>query len=174
VLDDLAGELRRGAPHATLPIAERIELELDACEAHVAAGGDCRTYRIGMLVSPLHPRAPARARLALLEAGTTPPEHASLRSHALRKALDILVDAGAAPVRIAELRWQVAQVCPLGTDCRALAVAARDAFEAAGRTTEIAAIDRWLIDAPVTPSWVTRDAGVPDTAPPHRERGPQP
>ena len=77
----------------------------------------------------------------------------AVRSYALRKALDILVDIAAAPVRIAELRWQIARLCADGSDCRRLATAAREAFQAAGRTAEVAEIDRWLADpAAATPT----------------------
>jgi hypothetical protein len=167
-----------GRGRAALPIAERIDLELAACEAQLAATGICKTtYRIELLVARLHPRAPARAQLAILDARNTPPQSGASREHALTRALDLLIEAGAAPIRIAELRWQVAQICALGSDCRRLAAAAREAFQAAGRTAEVAEIDRWLADRSADPSSVIRDAVAPSDAatPSHRDpRGPQP
>jgi hypothetical protein len=120
-------------------------------------------------VASLHPRAPARARLAKLEAAIAPPESRRTRATELLRAIDILADAAADPVEIAELRWQVAQLGVAGTDERGLATAARAALLAAGRTAEVAEIDRWLAET-------APPAGAGSaTSPPRREGvGPQP
>ena len=176
VLDKALSDSSYGQ-HPALPISERIDAAFAACEARRAATGTCKTDRIAALIGSLHPRAPVRAQLAILEAAIAPPESRSAAGHGLARALEILVEAGAEPIRIAELRWQLAQLCMPGADCRGLANQAREAFQAAGRSTEVAAIDRWLAEAPATPSWLTRDAGVaPEAPPPARRdpRGPQP
>ena len=177
VLDRVVSDLRGyGKPRTSLPIAERFELELAACEAHLAATGDGKAFRLASLVEPLHRRSPLRARALEFEARATPAEQARTRARLLHRALEILIDAGAAPVRIAELRWQIAQLCADGTDCRGQATAARDAFQAAGRTAQVTEIDRWLADPSGPASGLPRDAGVPDAAPPSQRdlRGPQP
>ena len=152
VLDRAVSALR-STPIA-LPVAERIELQLAACEAHLAAAGgltgDCRGSRLAALIEKLHPQAPARVRVAELEAHGAPADQPRRRAEHLQRALEILLDTGAAPVKIAELRWQIARLCADGSDCRRLATAAREAFQAAGRTAEVAEIDRWLADPAVT------------------------
>ncbi|TMQ24362.1 MAG: serine/threonine protein kinase [Deltaproteobacteria bacterium] len=180
VLDKVSSELRSfNRARAALPVAERIDLELASCEAQLVARDTCKTsYRIDLLVPGLHARAPARARVALVEArGASSADSRTMRGFELSKALGILVEAGAAAMPIAELRWQIAQICPFNTDCRGLAGQAREVFQAAGRTAEVADIDRWLVDQPPTPAWITRDAGAaPDATPPARRDpwGPQP
>jgi serine/threonine-protein kinase len=175
VLDKALSDSSSDRQHPALPIAERIAAAFAACEARRAATGTCKTDRIAALIGSLHPRAPVRAQLALVEAAIAPPESRSAAGQ-LPRALEILVEAGAEPIRIAELRWQLAQLCMPGADCRGLANQAREVFQAAGRTAEVTAIDRWRIDAPPAPSWSAHDAGVPDAAPPVRRepRGPQP
>ncbi|HEX7843322.1 MAG TPA: hypothetical protein VF469_37880, partial [Kofleriaceae bacterium] len=178
VLEKVSSDLRGyGRARAALPVAERIDLELASCEAQLAATGSCKTTRrLDLLVAQLHPRAPARARFAMIDASNAPPSSGSTRADALTRALNVLVDAGARPIRIAELRWQIAQICAPGTDCRGLATAAREAFQAAGRAAEVAEIDRWLADQPASSS-VSRDgSGAPDAVTPSRRdrRGPQP
>jgi hypothetical protein len=149
---------------AALPDAERIDLALAACDAQIALTGGCKTVRqLRRLFASLHPRAPARARLAQIEAAVAPPESRRTRATELLRAIDILVDAAADPVQIADLRWQVAQLGVAGTDERGLATAARDAFQAAGRTAEVAEIDRWLAETSATPS--PSDAGGAAAAP---------
>jgi hypothetical protein len=156
---------------AALPNAERIDLVLAVCEAQIALTGDCKAVRqIRRLVASLHPRAPARARLAKLEAATAPAESRRTRATELLRAIDILAEAAADPVEIALLRWQVAQLGVPGTDERGLATAARAALLAAGHTAEVSEIDRWLGETAATPS----GAGSA-TSPPRREGvGPQP
>jgi hypothetical protein len=183
VLDRVSSDARsHGRDRAALPVAERLDLELTACEAQLAATGACKTTdRIELLLARLPPRSPARAQLALVDARNAPPESGADREHALTRALDVLIEAGAAPIRIAELRWQVAQICALGADCRRLAAAARETFQASGRAGEVAAIDRWFDDQPQVGASGTpgapRDAGAAPDAPaaPRREpRGPAP
>jgi hypothetical protein len=160
------GAAGRGGGAAALPIAERIALALAAYEAHLASGD--RAMRPARLLEALHPRAPVRARFELLDARYTSAEQPVSRAYALGAALALLDDAGAAPVAIAELRWQLAELCMAGTDCRGHATWARDAFQAAGRTEDAAAIDRWLA--------AQAAGGAPAPAgPPRRELpGPQP
>jgi serine/threonine protein kinase len=162
-----------------LPVPEHIELCYAVCEAQLATSDRCKaTYQLELLVKPLHPRAPARARLAIAQArGDAIRQFSSLRSQYLMTALDVLVDAGAAPVQIAELRWQVAQLRSGGVDHRRLATAAREAFEAAGRTAEVAEIDAWLGDPSDGPRPADAvDAGAPATPSkgPRDPWGPQP
>jgi hypothetical protein len=144
---------------------------LAVCEAQIALTGDCKAVRqIRRLVASLHPRAPARARLAKLEAAIAPPESRRTRATELLRAIDILAEAAADPVEIAQLRWQVAQLGVPGTDERGLATAARAVLLAAGHTAEVSEIDRWLGETTTAPS----GAGSA-TSPPRREGvGPQP
>ncbi|HEX3764695.1 MAG TPA: serine/threonine-protein kinase [Kofleriaceae bacterium] len=157
-LDRALADLR-GKPVA-LPIVERFELQLAASEAHLATTGDGQVARLAPLVAKLHARAPARARVAEIEAHGTPADQPRRRAELLQQALEILLEADAAPVRIAELRWQVARLCADGSDCRRLAAAAREAFLTAGRTAEVDEIDRWLAD-PTTTAPARRDPTGP-------------
>jgi hypothetical protein len=172
---DRAVSAVRGKPVA-LPIAERIELQLAACEARLAAAGgltgDCQSSRLAALIEKLHPKAPARVRVAELEARGAPADQPRRRAELLQQALEILLDDSAAAVKIAELRWRIARLCADGSDCRRLAAAAREAFQAAGRTAEVTEIDRWLVDPAATP----RGDGAPDAAASSRRdpAGPQP
>jgi hypothetical protein len=159
---------------APMAIPDRIDLELTACEIAPADAGSCKArFQLEALIKALHPRSPARARFAIAEANRSSARpYKSVRSRYLAQALDILIEAGAEPVRIAELQWQVAQLGAGGLDHRRLATAARDAFQVAGRSAEVAEIDRWLADPLDTPR-SPADAGTD----PHDEaprRGPQP
>ena len=159
---------------APMAIPDRIDLELTACEIAPADAGSCKaSFQLEALIKALHPRSPARARFAIAEANRSSARpYKSVRSRYLAQALDILIEAGAEPVRSAELQWQVAQLGAGGLDHRRLATAARDAFQAAGRSAEVAEIDRWLADPLDTPR-SPADAGTD----PHDEaprRGPQP
>jgi hypothetical protein len=179
VLDKVSTELRGSAKaRAALPVAERIDLELASCDAQQAAIGSCKTrYRLDLLVKGLPAGAPARARLALVSArDASALEARSMRAYHLTRALDILIEVDAPPLRVAELRWQLAQRCAAGTDCRKLATAAREAFLGAGRTAEVAEIDRWLADPSAASSPAGRDDGAASgSAPSRRESmGPQP
>jgi hypothetical protein len=160
---DRAVSAVRGKPIA-LPVAERIELQLAACQARLAATGgltgDCQASRLAALIEKLHPHAPARVRVAELEAHGAPADQPRRRAELLQQALEILLDTAAAPVKIAELRWQIARLCADGSDCRRLATAAREAFQAAGRTAEVAEIDRWLAD-PAAAGPTRRDPAGP-------------
>ena len=157
---------------AALPNAERIELVLAVCEAQIALTGDCKAVRqVRRLVASLHPRAPARARLAKLEAALAPPESRRTRATELLRAIDILADAAADPVETAELRWQVAQLGVPGTDERGLATAARAALLAAGHSAEVSEIDRWLAETAATPP---SGAGSATSLPRREGVGPQP
>jgi hypothetical protein len=99
-------------------------------------------------------------RVAELEAHGAPADQPRRRAELLQQALEILLDTAAAPVKIAELRWQIARLCADGSDCRRLATAAREAFQAAGRTAEVAEIDRWLAD-PAAAGPTRRDPAGP-------------
>src|SRR5262249_42866908 len=74
VLDRTVAALR--SKPIALPIAERIELQLAFCEARLAATGaltgDCQSSRLAALIEKLHPHAPARVRVAEIEAGGAP------------------------------------------------------------------------------------------------------
>jgi len=62
---DVQGYGKRGA-RAPMASAERLELELTACEAQLAADGRCKSrYQIERLLEGLHPDAPIRARFAI-------------------------------------------------------------------------------------------------------------
>ena len=186
VLEKIEREVRghgRAATAIALPASDHIELGFAVCEAQLATSDRCKiSYALDGLLKPLHPRAPARARLASAQArGDAMRELKSLRSQYLVTAIDVLVEAGAAPLAIAELRWQVAQLRSGGVDHRRLAAAAREAFQAAGRTAEVAEIDAWLAQQPegtrpaVEPGHATEPG--PSTAEPKRPRdpwGPQP
>jgi hypothetical protein len=162
-----------------MPVPERIDLELALCEAQVATSDRCKaSYQLDTLVKPLHPRAPVHARLAIAEAGSDALRSlTSLRSQYLMTALDIVLEAGAAPLQIATLRWQIAQLGAGGADHRRLATAAREVFAAHGKTAEVAEIDAWLGRG----SDGTSGSAAPDDAAPARDpshprdpRGPQP
>ncbi|HMG19843.1 MAG TPA: hypothetical protein VK607_00950, partial [Kofleriaceae bacterium] len=148
VLDGL-GPARRGEPGraARLPAAEQLEIALAGYEARLIAPGARKPVRPALL-DALHPRAPVRARFELLDARHAPPEQPAGRAFALDTALRLLLEAGAAPVAIADVRWQRAQLRLAGSDYRGLAATAREAFQAAGRTAEVAEIDRWLASLP--------------------------
>jgi hypothetical protein len=169
VLDRAAADLRDRS--GGLPVAERFELQLAVCDARVAVTGngatgnamtgDCQPGRLAALIEKLHPDAPARVRLAELEARGAPADQPKRRADALQRALDILLHIEAAPLRVAELRWQIARLCADGSDCRRIATAAREAFQAAGRTAEVADIDRWLADPAATAPPRRDPAGPP-------------
>ncbi|HEX3478475.1 MAG TPA: serine/threonine-protein kinase, partial [Kofleriaceae bacterium] len=97
---DRAMSAVRGKPFA-LPIVDRIELQLAACEARLAATrglvGDCQGSRLAALVEKLHPKAPARVRVAELEARGAPADQPRRRAELLQQALEILLDIQAAP-----------------------------------------------------------------------------
>jgi tetratricopeptide (TPR) repeat protein len=169
----------RGRTVAAVPMAvpEHIDLELAVCEAQLATSDRCKaSYQLDNLLKPLHPRAPVRARLAIALAGSDAiRELTSLRSQYLLGALDILVDAGAEPLQVAALRWQVAQLGAGGADRRRLATAARETFQAHGRTAEVAAIDAWLGRGSDGAAPPPVDAGAPrDRSRPRDPWGPQP
>ncbi len=167
VLDKLR-RTTQGARPVAMAHAARVELELTACEAGLASAGRCQIGAgIDALLEPLHPRAPIRAHFARA-AGSAPDEYKLTRSRHLLTVLDLLIEAGAAPVQLAELRWQIAQLRAGAVDHRGLAAAARAAFLAAGRSDAVAAIDAWLGEASAAPT-------PTDTPPPRREPwGPQP
>lgn len=178
VSSDLRGYTRK---LAAMAVPERTDLELAACDAQLAATESCKTsYRVGLLITALHPRAPVRARLAVIEAsGELARQSPSARSRTLSAALDILVDAHAEKLHIADLRWQIAQLGAFRVeqDHVQLARAAREVFSAAGRADDVAAIDRWLADHPAdsSPPHVDDAAAPPDAAPARRDPwGPQP
>ena len=64
--------------------------------------------------------------------------------------LGIMVDAGVEPIQLAELRWRIAQLDAFDVDRRGLATVVREVFQAAGRTAEVDATDRWLVNAPLS------------------------
>jgi len=139
------------------------------CDAELAATDNCRTtYRIDLLITGLHPRAPVRARLAIIEAsGERARQAPSTRSRELSGALDILLEAHADQLRIAELQWQIAQLGALrsGHDHVQLARDARAVFAAAGRADDVATIDRWLAEQPEGGSPAVDDVGAPTGEP---------
>jgi hypothetical protein len=162
-----------------MAVPERIELELALCEAQVATSDRCKaSYQLDTLLKPLHPRAPAHARLAIAQANSDALRSlTSLRSQYLLTALDILLEAGAAPLQIAALRWQVAKLGASGADRRRLATAAREVFAASGKTAEVAEIDAWLGDASDGATGAALPADAAPARDPSRPRdpwGPQP
>jgi serine/threonine protein kinase len=171
---DVRGYGRTLRPLA-MAVPERIELSLAVCDAQLAAASPCRAaQQLDALLEGLHPRAPARARAAIAEAaGHAVREHRAARSQHLVKALEILVEAKAEPLQIAELRWQVAQLGFGDLDHRGLATAAREAFQASGRTAEVTEIDAWLSEDPAhRPSAPARAPAEPPRA--RDPWGPQP
>jgi eukaryotic-like serine/threonine-protein kinase len=166
---DLRGYGRSRKPIA-VPIPERIDFALTLCEAQVAAAHPCRSYQVDAMLKGLHPRAPARARFAIAQAASASlQQYRSLHSQHLVTALDILVDAAAEPIQIASLRWQIAQLGFGGLDHRTLATLARDAFRAGGHTAEVADIDAWLSEQPIS-----RPGAAPPGPPKRDPWGPQP
>ena len=184
VLEKVSSELRGySRKPVVMGVPERIDLELAVCDAELAATETCKTsYRVGLLITALHPRAPVRARHAIMEASSELARQSpSMRSRDLSAALDILLEARAEKLRIAELRWQIAQLGAFRVehDHVQLARAAREVFDAAGRADDVAAIDRWLADQPAgqaTGSPPHGDgAASPDATPAKRDPlGPQP
>jgi len=188
VLEKVERDIRgrgRASTATAMAVPERIELELALCEAQVATSDRCKaSYQLETLLKPLHPRAPAHARLAIVQAGSDALRSlTSLRSQYLMNALDILLEAGAAPLPIAALRWQVAKLGAGGADRRRLATAAREVFAASGKTAEVAEIDAWLGGTDgsdgSTPSAGSGTASAPDAGAPRGSRprdpwGPQP
>jgi tetratricopeptide (TPR) repeat protein len=167
VSSDLRGYTRK---LAAMAVAERTDLELAVCDAELAATDTCKTtYRVALLITALHPRAPVRARLAVIEAsGELARQSPPARSRALSAALDILVEARADKLWIAELRWQIAQLGAfrVGHDHIQLARDARAVFDAAGRADDVAAIDRWLAEHPAGSPPTGDDTSAPPDAPP--------
>ncbi|MEO7730602.1 MAG: hypothetical protein ABIY55_06480, partial [Kofleriaceae bacterium] len=71
---EVQGYGKRGA-RAPMANAERLELELTACEAQLAADGHCKaSYQIDRLLEALHPDAPVRARAAAARRSPRAPE----------------------------------------------------------------------------------------------------
>ncbi|HEU4730983.1 MAG TPA: hypothetical protein VFT22_23980, partial [Kofleriaceae bacterium] len=180
VLDQVSADARSYTHKlAAMGVPERTDLELTACEAALAATGSCKTsYRIEALVGALHPRSPLRARYAMIEAAN---DHARqlvlMQARELSAALDILLDAHADKLRVAELRWQLAQTgAPrVEHDQQKLAQEAREVFQAAGRAEDVAAIDRWLAGHPDGTPPAAGDGDPSTVAPARRDPwGPQP
>jgi hypothetical protein len=170
VLEKVSADVRSYTHRlAAMAVPERIDLELAVCDAELAASDSCKTaYRIALLITALHPRAPVRARLAIIEAsGERARQAPSTRSRELSSALDILVEAHAEKLRIAELQWQIAQLGAFrsGHDHAQLARDARVAFAAASRTDDVAAIDRWLAEQPAGSAPAVDDGSAPIDAP---------
>jgi hypothetical protein len=183
VLEKVSSDLRSYTRKlAVMAVPERTDLELALCDAQLAATDTCKTsYRVGLLITALHPRAPVRARLAIIEASSELARQSpSMRSHDLSAALDLLVEAHAEKLQIAALRWQIAQLGAfrVAHDHVQLARAAREVFSAAGRADDVAAIDRWLAEQPAgspPPPHVDDRAAPPDAPPAKRDPlGPQP
>ena len=162
VLDKLATDY--ALPRNQLPNAERLDLDLAACDAEVAVTGACKVAHPGLRASMLYNHAAVQVRISLMDLraadATTPPYSRMLT---LQRARSALLEAQADPVQIAELGWQLAQLAEAGTDRerRQLALDARTALARAGRTADVAAIDAWLTEHPGAPA-EERAAGSAD------------
>ncbi|HEY5920317.1 MAG TPA: hypothetical protein VIV11_01545, partial [Kofleriaceae bacterium] len=134
---------------------ERAEALVLRCEIEALvdeAGAAC--YDAKQALDKLHPKAPLRVRYLLANVRDRRERPNPYVAHDVVQAIDILTVAGAPPPAIAELHWDLARdpnVSP--RDARAHAESARTLYAGAGRTAEVAAIDRWLAGA-------ADDAGV--------------
>jgi len=143
-LEDRRNQFIRAAPEL-LPTStiEQLDAALAFCEAQAALGQQRLCTEAGRLVVGLHPEAAARALSSLASAR----EHAlaPFTAAKLERALEVLRAIEAPPVMIAGVQWERAQVAEGAPALRAsFANAARATLVAAGRSSEIAAIDAWL------------------------------
>ena len=135
---------------------ERAEALVLRCEIEVVVdetGVAC--YDAQQALDKLHPKAPLRVRYLLAKVRDRRERPNAYVEHDVLAAIEILTLVGAPPPAIAELHWDLARdpnVSP--REARKHADSARKLYAGAGRTAEVAAIDRWL--AP------SGDAGVPD------------
>jgi hypothetical protein len=131
-----------------LGFEEHLDAAMLRCELERALGEamPCRDWE--RLVAGLAPQAFARVRAGLARADAERDHgHGNLEETALGPVIAIAIDAQIAPLAIAELRWRFVQLRTYPNPRnRADALAARDAFAAAGKDT--AAIDAWLAAHP--------------------------
>ena len=113
-------------------------------------------YEAKQALDKLHPQAPLRVRYLRAKVRDRRERPNAYVEHDLVAAIDILTAAGASPVAIAELHWDLARDPNLfPRDARAHAESARALYVAAGHGAEVAAIDRLLAGS-------ASDAAVPD------------
>ncbi|MBS1122040.1 MAG: hypothetical protein H6Q90_4268 [Deltaproteobacteria bacterium] len=165
--------------HPALPYHQALQIALEHCGLDAQRGSDLPCNPPPQLLNNLDPHAPAHFLLHLQRAAQYALESRAMQDIPLGDALEILVANQGSPLRIAELRWQIAQIDGMnGPSLRwQHAHDARAVFAASHRTADVSAIDAWIVEKaadpqfrfavpiPVVPSPAAEDAGTPAPAP---------
>ena len=141
-----------------MPVEERVAAMLLRCEVEVEVEDQpMGCFEAKLALDKLHPKAPARTRYIRARVRDRRERPDAYVEQDLEELAAILVAIGAPPVRIAEVRWELARD-PMASvrDARAHAIAARTLYATAGRLDEVAAIDRWLAGPAIDAASLTR------------------